>query len=96
MQILVILQLLLLKNAPLKENEFRTVKWACCGFPQNQLGTYAQIKNGGAMMSHKKYECAVCGREVSRGEYEDYDGMCWECWDDRLTEESDSMFDELL
>ena len=22
--------------------------------------------------------------------------MCWECWDDQLTEESDSMFDDLM
>jgi DNA-directed RNA polymerase subunit RPC12/RpoP len=48
------------------------------------------------MQPTKKYECAVCGKEISKQEYEDYEGMCWECWDDRLTEESDSMFDELL
>lgn len=27
---------------------------------------------------------------------ESYDELCWECWDDQLTEESDSMFDELM
>ena len=27
---------------------------------------------------------------------EDYEGMCWECWDDQLTEESDSMFGDLM
>ena len=48
------------------------------------------------MRSPKKYECSVCGREISKEEHEDYEGMCWECWDDRLTEESDSMFDELM
>ena len=46
--------------------------------------------------SRKKYECAVCGKEITRDEYEDYNGMCWECWDDQLTEESDVMFDELM
>lgn len=40
----------------------------------------------------KKYCCSVCGREISEEEYEAYDGMCWECWDDQLTEESEMMF----
>ncbi len=40
--------------------------------------------------------CKVCGREISAQDSDDYDGMCWECWDDQLTEESDSMFDELM
>lgn len=31
-----------------------------------------------------------------REDSENYDGMCWECWDDQLIEESDSMFDELM
>jgi hypothetical protein len=49
-------------------------------------------------MSHnqKKYTCSVCGKEISEQDSESYDGMCWECWDDQLTEESDSMFDELM
>ena len=41
-------------------------------------------------------KCKVCGKEISEQDCEDYDGMCWECWDDQLTEESDSMFDELM
>ena len=44
----------------------------------------------------KKFYCSVCGREVSEEEYESYDGMCWECWDDQLTEESDDMFGDLM
>jgi hypothetical protein len=39
-------------------------------FSAKSIRNLCSIKNGGAMMSHKKYECAVCGREVSRGEYE--------------------------
>ena len=44
----------------------------------------------------KTMHCKVCGEEISEDDYESYDGMCWECWDDQLTEESDSMFDELM
>jgi hypothetical protein len=38
----------------------------------------------------------VCGKAISREESEDFEELCWESWDDRLTEESDSMFDELI
>jgi len=31
-------------------------------------------------------------REISEDEFVDYDGMCWECWDDQLTEESGDTF----
>ena len=41
-------------------------------------------------------KCKVCGKEISDKDREDYEGMCWECWDDQLTEESDRMFDELM
>jgi len=34
--------------------------------------------------------CEVCGRKISKEEYEAYDGLCWECWDDRTTEEIDT------
>lgn len=44
----------------------------------------------------EKIHCTVCGREINQEEYEDYEGMCWECWDDQLTEESDSMFGDLM
>ena len=47
-------------------------------------------------MGNKKIQCSVCGKEITADECEDYDGMCWECWDDQLTEESDSMFGELM
>jgi len=35
----------------------------------------------------EKCYCEVCGREISEDEYESYDGLCWECWDDQMTEE---------
>jgi len=44
----------------------------------------------------KGYSCSVCGREISEEDYESYDGMCWECWDDQLTEESEDMFGDLM
>jgi len=43
----------------------------------------------------KKY-CSVCGREITEEDYEAYDGMCWECWDDQLTEESEDMFGDVM
>ena len=44
----------------------------------------------------EKFYCSVCGQEISEEDYESYDGMCWECWDDQLTEESDGMFGDLM
>jgi hypothetical protein len=44
----------------------------------------------------ENYYCSVCGREISEEEYEDYYGMCWECWDDQLTEESEDMFGDVM
>lgn len=44
----------------------------------------------------KKYVCEVCGKEITEEDSDSYDGLCWECWDDRLTEESDDMFGELM
>jgi NMD protein affecting ribosome stability and mRNA decay len=44
----------------------------------------------------EKITCFVCGREISEDESEEYDGMCWECWDDQLTEESECMFGPFL
>ena len=38
----------------------------------------------------------VCGKAISKQDSEDFEDMCWECGDDQLTEESDSMFDELM
>ena len=32
----------------------------------------------------EEYCCEVCGRKISK---EAYDGLCWECWDDQMTEE---------
>ncbi len=31
-------------------------------------------------MSKEEKQCSVCGREISKDDYEDYDGMLWECW----------------
>ncbi|MCW4018130.1 MAG: hypothetical protein NWF00_05570 [Candidatus Bathyarchaeota archaeon] len=45
--------------------------------------------------SKKRRRCEVCGREISREEYKEYSGMCWECRDQQLTEESDFIFGEL-
>lgn len=44
----------------------------------------------------EKYYCSVCGREISGEEYETFDEMCWECWDDQLTEESETMFEDVM
>jgi len=44
----------------------------------------------------RKYCCSVCGQEISEEDYESYDGMCWECWDDQLTEESEDMFGDVM
>ena len=38
-------------------------------------------------MNEEKFYCSVCGKEISTEEYESYDGLCWECWDDQMTEE---------
>ncbi|MEM3579364.1 MAG: hypothetical protein QXL54_03975 [Candidatus Bathyarchaeia archaeon] len=43
-----------------------------------------------------KFYCSVCGCEISEEEYESFDGMCWECWDDQLTEESIDMFGDVM
>jgi ribosomal protein L37AE/L43A len=42
------------------------------------------------------WQCSVCGREINEEDYEAYDGMCWECWDDQLTEESLDMFGDFM
>jgi len=44
----------------------------------------------------EKFYCSVCGREIDEEEFESYDGMCWECWDDQLTEESEDMFGDVM
>jgi len=37
--------------------------------------------------NEEKFYFLVCGKEISTEEYESYDGLCWECWDDQMTEE---------
>jgi hypothetical protein len=44
----------------------------------------------------RKCYCSACGREIDEEEYESYDEMCWECWDDQMTEESDMMFGDVI
>jgi hypothetical protein len=39
------------------------------------------------MTKNREYHCAVCGKEISKEDCESYDGLCWECWDDQMTEE---------
>jgi len=47
-------------------------------------------------IKREAYHCEICGREISKEEYETYDGMCWECWDDQLTEEAEDMFGDIM
>jgi hypothetical protein len=44
----------------------------------------------------EKYYCSVCGCEIDEDEYESFDCMCWECWDDQITEESEDMFLDVM
>jgi hypothetical protein len=44
----------------------------------------------------RKYYCSVCGCEIDEDEYESFDGMCWECWDDQMAEESEDMFRDVM
>ena len=46
--------------------------------------------------NEEKYCCSVCGAEISEEDYEAYDGMCWECWDDQFIEESLDMFSDFM
>ncbi len=46
--------------------------------------------------SKVKHVCSTCGKEISEQDCQDYDSKCWECWDDQLTDESDSMIDDLM
>jgi NMD protein affecting ribosome stability and mRNA decay len=38
------------------------------------------------MTDEKEYHCEVCGREISREDYEQYDGMCMECYEIEIDE----------
>jgi NMD protein affecting ribosome stability and mRNA decay len=36
--------------------------------------------------NEEEYHCEVCGRKISKEEYEDYDGMCEECYEVEIDE----------
>jgi len=59
--------------------------------PPQYLFNESQDKtNSGKMTENKEkeeYYCEVCSRKISKEEHEAYDGLCWECWDDQMTEE---------
>lgn len=42
------------------------------------------------MSKEEEYYCRICGLKISREEYETYDGLCEECWDNEMTEEIDT------
>jgi hypothetical protein len=67
---------------------------------KNQIGkhytSYLKKRNMVTAWGAKKHNCIVCGTEVTKDEYDDHEGLCRECWNDQLTEESNSMFDELM
>uniref|UniRef100_A0A7C2K1Y6 Uncharacterized protein n=1 Tax=candidate division WOR-3 bacterium TaxID=2052148 RepID=A0A7C2K1Y6_UNCW3 len=44
----------------------------------------------------EKHYCSVCGCEIDGDEFESFDGMCWECWDDQMAEESEDMFGDVM
>jgi len=45
---------------------------------------------GKYMDGKEEYRCRVCGRKISKEEYEAFDGLCEECWEDEMTEEIDT------
>ena len=50
---------------------------------RQKQNTLAKINGIVVQMKH----CESCGKEISKEEYESYAGLCWECWDDQMTEE---------
>jgi len=40
----------------------------------------------------EEYRCKICDRKISREEYEAFDSLCEECWEDEMTEETDEEF----
>lgn len=39
------------------------------------------------MTENGEYHCEVCRKEISEEDYESHDGLCWDCWEDQMTEE---------
>jgi len=56
-------------------------------------GAHPEIEEPAVIMTEneeqEEYLCEVCGQKISKEEYEAYNGLCWECWDDQMTEESE-------
>jgi len=48
---------------------------------------YINHCNEATKLNEEKLYCWVCGEEISEEESDSYDGLCWECWDDQMTEE---------
>jgi len=44
----------------------------------------------------QKAACEVCGREITTEDYDNYQGMGWECWDSKIAEKSEGMFDKTM
>ena len=54
-------------------------------------GAHTEIEEQAVTMTEneekEEYHCEVCGRKIIKEEYNSYDWLCWECWDDQMTEE---------
>lgn len=55
-----------------------------------------KAKKSEEKQEERKCYCEVCGCEIDEDEYESFDRMCWECWDDQMTEESEDMFGDVI
>jgi predicted amidophosphoribosyltransferase len=60
------------------------------------LGKQKKKRRKAPEKREEKFYCKVCGREIDEDAYESFDGACWECWDDQMTEESIMMFGDLM
>jgi len=51
------------------------------------FGNWSDARSARENEEKEEHHREVCGRKISKEEYESYDGLCWECWDDQMTEE---------
>jgi hypothetical protein len=61
--------------------------------PYQPLGINVRAKPSrtrGCIMNEEKSYCSVCGKKISTEDYESYDGLCWECWDDQMKKNANS------